>query len=168
MPFSSGFASWYSASTRKMSRAFEVNVVGVVRVSKALESSVKAPGGKIAIISSLMGSCGDNGSGGFLQYRVSKAAVNMAGVTMACDLKEKGVAVVSVNPGMVQTHFGPGPEAMGKMGAMPVEKSVEGLIQVFDQLSMETTGSYMMVYKDKPPGKGAGGGSRPPAGRALA
>ena len=45
-----------------MSRAFEVNVVGVVRVSKALESSVKAPGGKIAI-SSLMGSCGDNGSG---------------------------------------------------------------------------------------------------------
>ena len=81
----------------------------------------------------------------------------MVAKNFSCDLKEKGVAVVSVNPGMVQTHFGPGPEAMGKMGAMPVEKSVEGLIQVFDQLSMETTGSYMMVYKDKPPGPFPGG-----------
>ena len=73
-----------------LSRAFELNVVGVVRVTKSLQALMATQGGKVCIITSLMGSCGDNGSGGFLQYRVSKAAVNMAGVTMACDLKDKG------------------------------------------------------------------------------
>jgi len=117
----------------------------VVRVSKALESSVKAPGGKIAIISSLMGSCGDNGSGGFLQYRVSKAAVNMAGVTMACDLKEKGIAVGLIHPGMLQTNFGnlrEAPKSKQKY-FRPVEPGCAGVVQAIDALTMETTGSFI-------------------------
>ena len=128
-----------------MSRAFEVNVVGVVRVSKALESSVKAPGGKIAIISSLMGSCGDNGSGGFLPYRVSKAAVNMAGVTMACDLKEKGIAVGLIHPGMLQTNFGNLQEApkSKQKHFRPVEPGCVGVVQAIDALTMQTTGSFI-------------------------
>ena len=35
-------------------------------------------GGKVAIVSSRVGSMGDNGSGGLYGYRMSKAAVNMA------------------------------------------------------------------------------------------
>ena len=50
-------------------------------------------------------------------YRVSKAGVNMMAKNFSCDLKEKGIAVVALNPGMIQTHFGPGPEQLAKMGA---------------------------------------------------
>lgn len=146
-----------AVSMERMMSTFNLNTLGPLRVQKALNAQMASPGGKVAVISTGFGSIGDNSSGGMYAYRVSKAGVNMVAKNFSCDLKEKGVAVVSVNPGMVQTHFGPGPEAMGKMGAMPVEKSVEGLIQVFDQLSMETTGSYMMVYKDKPPAPFPGG-----------
>ena len=128
-----------------LSRAFEVNVVGVVRVTKTLEPLMATQGGKVCIITSLMGSCGDNGSGGFLQYRVSKAAVNMAGVTMACDLKDKDIAVGLIHPGMLKTHFGNLQNAPKKKQQFfrPVDAGCAGVVQAIDALTMETTGSFV-------------------------
>ena len=79
--------------------AFDVNVVGPVRVTKALVEQVKEGTGKVVIVSSLMGSVGDNSSGGLMAYRCSKSAVNMAGVTMAQELRGKKIAVGLVHPG---------------------------------------------------------------------
>jgi NAD(P)-dependent dehydrogenase (short-subunit alcohol dehydrogenase family) len=62
----------------------------------------------IAIPWRCRGSIGDNTSGGIYAYRASKAAVNMVAKGMSVDLKEKGIAVVAVNPGLVLTEFGPG------------------------------------------------------------
>lgn len=142
-----------AVSTKCMLAAFDLNTLGPLRVQQALTAQMASPGGKVAIISTGMASIADNGSGGLYAYRCSKAAVNMLAKGMSVDLKDKGIAVVAVAPGMVTTGFvsgADGPAMMAKMGAMPVETSCAGLIHVFDDLSMETTGRYMNVKKDGP------------------
>lgn len=124
--------------------AFDVNVVGPVRVTKALVEQVKEGTGKIVIISSLMGSLGDNSSGGLMAYRCSKSAVNMAGVTMAQELRGKKIAVGLVHPGMLRTKFGGGePPAKMLKYFRPVEGGARGVVQAVDALSMETTGGFV-------------------------
>jgi len=144
-------------SMDRMMRTYNLNALGPLRIQQALSANIKSPGGKVAVISSGMGSIGDNNSGGLYAYRASKAAVNMITKGMSVDLKRRGIAVVAVNPGMVITNFGPGSEAMAKMGAMPVAKSCEGLIKVFDDLNIENTGRFMSVSKSAPPKEFSGG-----------
>ena len=56
----------------------------------------------MVIISSKMGSIGDGRTGGNLYgYRMSKAAANCAGATLARDLKEEEIAVGLIHPGAV-------------------------------------------------------------------
>jgi NAD(P)-dependent dehydrogenase (short-subunit alcohol dehydrogenase family) len=124
--------------------AFDVNVVGPVRVTKALVEQVKEGTGKIVIVSSLMGSVGDNSSGGLMAYRCSKSAVNMAGVTMAQELRGKKIAVGMVHPGMLRTNFGGGePPAKMLKYFKPVEGGARGVVQAVDALSMDTTGGFV-------------------------
>ena len=85
-------------------RQFEVNAIGPLRVTAALRNHL-GRGSKVAIITSRMGSIEDNTSGSRYGYRMSKAAVNMAGRSLAHDLKEKGVAVFLLHPGMVATEM---------------------------------------------------------------
>ena len=68
-------------------------------------SSCLGDGSRIAIVTSLMGSISDNGSGGFYAYRASKAAVNQVAKSMANDLEAKGIAVHLWHPGMVETDM---------------------------------------------------------------
>lgn len=126
-----------------MKSVYEVNTFGALRVCKALHESMASPGGKIALVSTQLGSIDDNTSGGSYAYRSSKAALNMIGKSLSCDLKAKGIAVQLLAPGFVATSFGPGPEAMKKMGAKDVEPSVAGIVQALDAMSMETTGSFI-------------------------
>ena len=63
----------------------EVNAIGPLRVVRALRGHL-ARGAKVALVTSRMGSIGDNGSGGSYGYRMSKAALNAAGVSLARDL----------------------------------------------------------------------------------
>ena len=82
-----------------------MNALGPIRVTEALLPNLKS-GSKVAIVTSRSGSIGDNGSGGNYGYRMSKAAVNMAGVNLALDLKPKGIPVAILHPGMVQDRHG--------------------------------------------------------------
>mgnify|MGYP002008705547 CR=1 FL=1 len=88
-----------------------------------------------------MGSIDDNTSGGSYAYRTSKAAVNMVGRSLACDLKERGIAVSLIAPGFVVSSFGPGEKAMKKMGARAVEPSVLGVVQAIDAMTAGPTKS---------------------------
>jgi NAD(P)-dependent dehydrogenase (short-subunit alcohol dehydrogenase family) len=115
-------------------RQLEVNAVAPLRVSTALLPLMRE-GGKIAIVTSRMGSIADNGSGGFYGYRMSKAAVNAAGVSLAHDVRGKGIAVALLHPGMVATDM------TGRNGIPPAD-AARGLLARIDALTLETTGRF--------------------------
>lgn len=113
---------------------FEVNALGPLRVTRALLPNL-GPGSRVVILTSRMGSIGDNGSGGYYGYRMSKAAANMAGVSLARDLAARGITVLMLHPGMVAT------EMTGAQG-IPVSESVRSLLERIDGLGPEATGSF--------------------------
>jgi NAD(P)-dependent dehydrogenase (short-subunit alcohol dehydrogenase family) len=117
-----------------MERQFRVNTLGPLRVTEALLPNLTA-GARVGIITSRMGSIEDNTSGGYYGYRMSKAAVNMAGKSLARDLRDRGIAVALLHPGMVAT------EMTGRQG-IPPQQSASGLIQRMDDLNMATTGGF--------------------------
>lgn len=114
---------------------FEANTLGPMRVSRALLPNMKE-GAKIAIVSSRVGSIADNTSGGRYGYRISKVAVNMAGVCMAHDLRERGIAVVLLHPGYVRTGL------TGMNGEIDPDESARGLIARIDETTMDRTGTF--------------------------
>jgi len=65
-----------------MLASFQVNTLGPLRVQKALTEQMGA-GGKVLIISTGMGSIGDNNSGGLYAYRTAKAIGSGGGARMA-------------------------------------------------------------------------------------
>jgi NAD(P)-dependent dehydrogenase (short-subunit alcohol dehydrogenase family) len=114
---------------------FQVNAVAPLRVTSALRKNL-GRGSKVALITSRMGSIGDNSSGGAYGYRMSKAALNMAGKSMAVDLREAGVAVAILHPGMVKTDM------VGSHGQVEPLDAARGLLARIDALKLATTGSF--------------------------
>ena len=113
----------------------EVNAIAPLRVVAALHRSVRR-GGKIALITSRMGSIGDNGSGGYYGYRMSKAALNAAGMSLARDLASSGVAVAILHPGYVRTDMTDG------AGNIDPADAAAQLVDRIDALTSETTGTF--------------------------
>lgn len=114
---------------------FEVNALAPLRVTARLRPWL-TKGSKVALITSRMGSIEDNSSGGAYGYRMSKAALNMAGMSLAQDLKQDGIAVIILHPGMVKTDM------VGDHGQVEPEVAARGLLARIDELSLETTGSF--------------------------
>jgi NAD(P)-dependent dehydrogenase (short-subunit alcohol dehydrogenase family) len=111
-----------------------VNALGPLRVTTAL-LPLLGKGSKVAIITSRMGSIADNGSGGYYGYRMSKAAVNAVGVSLARDLAGRGIAVALIHPGMVATDM------TGRHGIPPAE-AARGIIARIDALAATNTGRF--------------------------
>lgn len=116
-------------------RQFEVNALGPLRLTDALRDRLPK-GAKVALITSRMGSIGDNSSGGRYGYRMSKAALNMAGKSLAIDLKGKGVAVAVLHPGMVKTDM------VGGGGQVEPDDAAKDLLARIDGMTMETSGTF--------------------------
>jgi len=114
---------------------FAVNVTGVFMTIQGLLPNIRQAKGKIAIISSQMGS-DTRAPGGSYIYRASKAAVLNLGRNLATDLKRDGVAVGIYHPGWVKTDMG------GAGADITVAQSASGLLQRFDALSLSTTGCF--------------------------
>jgi len=120
----------------KVRAQFELNAVAPLFLTRALAPRLH-PGAKVALITSRMGSIGDNSSGRYYGYRMSKAALNAAGVSLAHDLRPRGVAVVILHPGAVRTEMTRG------QGVIEAAESVRGLLQRIDELRLETTGRFL-------------------------
>ncbi|MCP4385974.1 MAG: SDR family oxidoreductase [Hyphomicrobiales bacterium] len=120
----------------RIRRQFEINTLGPLRVVAALLPRL-AEGSKIAIVSSRVGSMADNGSGGIYGYRISKAAVNMVGVDLAVDLKPRGIAVLLIHPGLVQTDMAGGPSAVAP------DDAAARIVARIDALTLATTGQFL-------------------------
>jgi len=114
----------------------ELNALAPLFLTRALLPRMRA-GAKVALVTSRMGSMGDNGSGGQYGYRMSKAALNAAGVSLAIDLKPQGIAVVILHPGPVRTGM------TGGHGSIDADEAVRGLLRRIDELGLETTGRFL-------------------------
>ena len=102
------------------------NAVAPTQAALELLPLVKR-GGTIAMMSSKMGSI-DDSSGGVNLYRLSKASQNMLARSLfAKHAQPRGVGVVSLHLGWVQTDMG-GPNAL-----IDVETSVNGMLEVVDR-----------------------------------
>ena len=79
-------------------------------------------------------------------YRMSKAALNAFGFLLAEELRPRGIAVLVVNPGVMDTDMHRSVLAAGRgnpsRGVAPVEAARE-VVARLDELSMATSGSWL-------------------------
>jgi NAD(P)-dependent dehydrogenase (short-subunit alcohol dehydrogenase family) len=127
----------------RIRRQFEVNALGPLQVTSVMQGHL-VQGSKVILMTSRMGSIDDNGSGSYYGYRMSKAALNMAGVNLAHDFRSKGIAVAILHPGMVAT------EMTGKNG-IPVSESAEGLLARIDELRLQDSGGFLHANGEQLP-----------------
>ncbi len=123
---------------------FKVNAIAPLRVTEALLGNLQT-GSKVAFITSRMGSIADNSSGGYYGYRMSKAALNAAAMSLTRDLHPRGIAVAILHPGYVQTamvNFG---------GDISSDESARRLSQRIAGLSLENSGSFWHSNGDELP-----------------
>lgn len=114
---------------------FVVNAMGPLRVTEKVVSAL-ADNAKVGIVTSRMGSIGDNDSGSSYGYRMSKAAANMAAKSLALDLKDKGVAVAALHPGYVKTDM------TSQKGYVDANHAAAGLIARMDELNLDNSGHF--------------------------
>lgn len=123
---------------------YRVNALGPLLVTRAFADHL-GEGAKVALITSRMGSIGDNDSGGNYGYRMSKAALNAAGKSLAIDLQPRGIAVGILHPGFVRT------EMTERRGHLKPDESAALLVQRIDDLSLATTGRFFHANGEELP-----------------
>jgi NAD(P)-dependent dehydrogenase (short-subunit alcohol dehydrogenase family) len=125
-------------------KQFEVNALAPLLITDALRERL-SKGSKVGLVTSRMGSIDDNTSGGGYGYRMSKAALNMAGKSLAIDLKGAGVAVAILHPGMVKTDM------IGGHGQVEPEEAAKGLLARLDELTLESSGGFWHANGERLP-----------------
>lgn len=124
-----------SFSADAIREQFEVNALAPLRLTQALLPNLRS-GSKVVLITSRMGSIEDNSSGGLYGYRMSKAALNMVGKSLALDLRSEGIAVGVFHPGLVATRL------TDFQGIEP-EQAASNLIDCVDALTLDTSGRFL-------------------------
>lgn len=114
-------------------KVLAVNAVAPTLLARRLAPLVTAAKGRMAAVTSHMGSIADT-SGGWIGYRASKAALNAFWASLAHELP---VPLVLLHPGWVQTDMG-GPSA-----PLPVERSVAGMRKVIERLAPRDSGAFL-------------------------
>lgn len=114
---------------------FRINSLGPLLITQALLPCL-ADDARVGIVSSRMGSVADNTSGGYYGYRMSKAAANMVGASLARDLADRGVAVAVLHPGYVRT------EMTGGGGDVDAGTAAAGLLARLDELDLSNSGGF--------------------------
>ena len=113
-----------------------VNTVAPYLLARSVLPLVEASRGKLVAISTRMGSIEDNSSGGFVAYRSSKTALNMAWRNLALDVKRRGVIAVMFHPGWVKTRMG------GAGAPLQPEESIAGMRRVIESLAPADSGNF--------------------------
>ena len=114
---------------------FNTNTLAPLKISEALRYNFKTKG-KLIMITSRMGSMQDNTSGGRYGYRMSKAALNAASVSLSHDLGEQGIAVGIIHPGYVRTDM------VNGYGDITADESATRIEQRISELNLQNTGTF--------------------------
>jgi NAD(P)-dependent dehydrogenase (short-subunit alcohol dehydrogenase family) len=134
-------SSLESLDADELHRLIEVNTLGPLRSTRAfLRLLRRGDRPCIVNVTSLMGSIGDNTSGGSWAYRISKAALNMATRNTAHELHSYGIIAVAMHPGWVRTDMG------GESAPLGVREAVESMVSTIRRL--DTGDSGMFVDRD--------------------
>lgn len=121
-----------------------VNAVGPALLIKHL--SPLMPRGRKSILAALsarVGSIGDNGLGGWLSYRTSKAALNQVIRTASIELgRTRPEAVcVALHPGTIETGLS-ARYARGRY-TFPADDCAARLLRVLDDIDRDSTGTFL-------------------------
>jgi NAD(P)-dependent dehydrogenase (short-subunit alcohol dehydrogenase family) len=116
-----------------------VNAVAPTLLARGL--APRLAGGKMAAVTSRMGSIADS-SGGYLGYRASKAALNAAWWALS---REIAVTIVLLHPGWVRTDMG-GPGAQ-----IDPAESVAGMRRIIAALTPAQSGAFLDYSGDPIP-----------------
>lgn len=125
-------------------KQLEVNALGPLRLTKGLLPRL-GKGAKIAFVSSRVGSIGDNSGGGLYGYRMSKVALNMAGVSLARDLAPRGILVALLHPGFIRTDM------TGGTGNDDPPVAAKGLLAQVDALTPARSGKFFHANGEELP-----------------
>jgi NAD(P)-dependent dehydrogenase (short-subunit alcohol dehydrogenase family) len=123
-----------------MQRVLLINSIAPMLVTQAmipiLEKSGNSP--KVICITSGLGSITQaEGLMYGLSYGMSKAALNMGVKKLSSELKGRGIAILALHPGWVQTDMG------GAGAPLKPPESIRGMLEVIDKLSVQQTGRFV-------------------------
>lgn len=121
-----------------MAKVLHVNSAAPLMVTKAaLPLLEQSENPRIVNISSSMGSLSQTTSGGAYAYRASKAALNMVTRTLAADLGDTDITVLTLDPGWVQTDMG------GSNANLEAPESAAGIVEVANGLTSDNHGAFL-------------------------
>ena len=113
------------------------NVLSAMRLIPVVAPLVANARGKLAVMSSKMGSIGARHSTEGTLYRASKAALNSVLMDASITYGAQGVTCVAFHPGWVQTDMG------GEGAPLNVEQSVSDLRATLAKLDASSNGSFL-------------------------
>ena len=125
-----------SLSQDTLEDSLRINAVGPLLLAQAL-APLLADGARIANLSSQLGSVGRVTRFGTPSYAISKSAQNMATAQLARALAPRGIVVVALHPGWVQTDMG------GSGADVSPEDSAAGLLRVIEGLGDDDSGRFL-------------------------
>ena len=106
-------------------QVYLTNAISPMRFAETFRDRL-APGGSIALMSSVLGSVALNESGGWDTYRASKAALNTLARSFEIRHREAGLSVLLLHPGWVRTDMG------GAEADIDVATSVAGMAEAIE------------------------------------
>ena len=123
-----------------MERILRINAVAPMLVTQAvapiLEKSGTNP--KVVCITSGLGSITPAKDLTFgLSYGMSKAALNMGAKKLSGEMQSRGITIIVMHPGWVQTDMG------GSSAPLKPERSISGMLKVIDGLTEADNGRFL-------------------------
>ena len=133
-----GDESIFDMKLEHFREAFETNVLGVVRMTRAFVPLLeKGENPRIVNISSGAASISAKHDHGYYAYAASKAALNMVTRGLASELRPRNICVVAMTPGWVKTEMG-GPNA-----PLKPEDSARSIARTITSLTMDRTSLFI-------------------------
>lgn len=130
------------ATDDELAKIMLTNAFGPIRLARHLLEKLVMPGGTLAFMSSHRGSTAMNVEGGLELYRASKVASNMLARGIYAEYKERGLTVLSIHPGWVNT-------TMGTLdGTVEAEIELEPSVQSVADVVVKHLGSGENLYLD--------------------
>ena len=120
---------------RAWTEMLTTNTVAPYLLARSVIRQVGEARGKLMALTSGMGSIAES-SGGYVPYRSSKAALNMAWHSLAIEAKRLGVVAAVLDPGWVKTRMG------GANAPTPPEQSVAEMRRLIGRLGPADSGGF--------------------------